>query len=53
MIIYEKEELYGMFKDAVDQYFQLQRDYEFLKKKYDALVLENKTLKLKHEESEI
>ena len=45
MIIYEKEELYEMFKSAVDRYFQLERDYEFLKAQRDKLQRENDDLK--------
>jgi hypothetical protein len=42
---HSKEELYRSFRDAVDQYFQLQRDYEFLKAQYDKLLEENSDLK--------
>ena len=45
MITYTKEELYAQFKEAVDQYFQLQRDYEFLKAQRDKLQEENNDLK--------
>jgi hypothetical protein len=45
MITQSKEELHASFKSAVDQYFQLQRDYEMLKKLYDKLLVENRDLK--------
>lgn len=45
MITHEKEELYEMFKSAVDRYFQLERDYEFIKAQRDKLQEENDDLK--------
>jgi hypothetical protein len=45
MIVYAKEELYEMFKSAVDRYFQLERDYDFLKAQRDRLYKECKELK--------
>jgi FtsZ-binding cell division protein ZapB len=37
MITQTREELDAAFKSAVDQYFQLQRNYEFLKAQRDRL----------------
>ena len=45
MITQTKEELNAAFRDAVDQYFQLQRDYDFLKAQRDKLQEENNDLK--------
>jgi len=47
IMTYTKDELYRSFRDAVDQYFQLQRDYEMLKKHRDELLQENRDLKKK------
>jgi hypothetical protein len=45
MITQTKEELDAAFKSAVDSYFQLQRDYAFLKAQRDRLQRENDDLK--------
>jgi len=45
MITQTKEELNVAFRSAVDQYFQLQRDYDFLKAQRDRLQKENDELK--------
>ena len=45
MLTQSREELYRSFRDAIDLYFQLQRDYEILEKQRDALLEENTDLK--------
>lgn len=45
MITHTKEELYAQFRSAVDSYFQLQRDYDFVKAQRDRLQKENDDLK--------
>jgi hypothetical protein len=47
MITQTKEEMYEMFRSAVDRYFQLERDYDFLKAQRDRLQKENDELKVR------